>query len=73
MIDAPKNPIPLNKPGSREFEDTMNVFESNISKGAKRESREFWKLGAYYCDGHVNELFKGFLHGIAYARALANQ
>lgn len=66
------NPIPENKLGSREFEETMRTFETIISKGAKREAREFWKMGAYYCDGHINEHFKGFLKGIAYARSLAN-
>lgn len=66
------NPIPSNAPGSREFEETMQAFERMHAKGAKREGREFWKLGAYYADGKTNELFKGFLHGMAYARALAN-
>lgn len=66
------DPIPTNKPGSREFEETMTVFENTVAQGAKREAREFWKLGAYYTDGKTNELFKGFLHGMAYARSIVN-
>lgn len=71
------NPIPENKPGSREFEESMQAFERTVLKykgspSAIREAREFWKHGAYYQDGQRNELFKGFIHGMAYARNLVN-
>lgn len=71
------NPIPSNKPGSSEFEETMRAFESMVlnhkgSPSSIREAREFWNVQAYYCDGQTNAHFKGYLHGIAYARSIAN-
>lgn len=67
------NPIPENKVGSREFEESMQVFETTLFKSKPvRESRDSWKYGAFYADGVTNAHFKGFLNGIAYARSLAN-
>ena len=71
-MTATENPIPTNKPGSREFEETMATFEQTIAKGATREAKEFWKHRAYYTDGATNSLFLGYLHGIAYARSIVN-
>ncbi len=71
------NPIPTNKPGSKQFEETMQAFEAIVLNPAfdrikGREGRDVWKFGAYYCDGEINALFKGFLHGMAYSRTLVN-
>ncbi len=53
-----------------DFERTVLNHRGNSS--TIREKREFWKLQAYYCDGATNSMFKGFLHGMAYARNLVN-
>ena len=68
------NPIPENKVGSKEFYETMDAFEKTVAKGMNvaRENKDVNKFGACYQNGETNALFKGFLHGVAFARCLAN-
>ena len=69
------NPIPENRPGSRDFSETMENFERSFIRSKVAPARE--KLGqvprgVYYCDGKINELFCAYLAGIALARSIVN-
>ena len=62
---------------TKEFYETMEVFERTAKKmirfgsmGLKREPKEAWIRGAYYCDGNANEAFKLFLSGVSYGKTL---
>jgi len=68
------NPIPENKVASKDMAETMEVFETTVMKGhmIEREPRSCHGIGYFYCDGSTNNMFKGFLHGMAFARNLVN-
>lgn len=64
---------------SKEFYDLMNYFESIApkllntgSEGLKREPKENWKIGFYYCDDIANKAFKMFFSGANFGISLAN-
>ncbi len=64
---------------TKEFYEIIDVFEKNAktlvsmgSQGLKREQKESWVKGYYYCDGNVNNAFKMFLHGVSFGKTLNN-
>lgn len=59
---------------SQEHYDLMAQFERQF-KGERldREDKSFWPIGHIYQDGHVNNLFLAFRHGVAYGTAIARQ
>ena len=56
--------------GTKEHEDIVNAFD-RAHKGRRldKEPRDLWRRGVVYQDGHVNELFKAFREGYAFAKA----
>ena len=60
---------------SREMYEALDYFERNIGKLAytsslQREVKQQWLKGHYYCNGHVNNLFRAFLMGVNYGQNL---
>ena len=57
---------------SQEHYDLMAAFEHDCKPGRlDREPKESWPRGIVYQDGTVNELFKVYRHGYAFAKAVA--
>lgn len=62
------------KLGTQEHEDIMKQFERDCRPGRiDREPKESWPRGIIYQDGHVNELFRVYRHGYAFAKSLYQQ
>lgn len=75
-MDSALNPIPENRIGSKEWEDTRRVFEKTVLNytGNPSDIREKnAPAGWWYKNGEHNALFKGFLSGMAFARSIVNQ
>lgn len=53
---------------SHDHYDLMAQFEKTFFSKHKpaREAKEFWPMGAVYCDGHINNQFLAYQHGYAY-------
>jgi hypothetical protein len=60
--------------GSQEHIGMMRAFESFIQKerGGRidKEAREYWRIGQFYQDGHINQLFHAYSSGYAQARCV---
>ena len=56
---------------SKEHQEIMAAFE-NVFKHYRldREPKDVWQQGNVYQDGHVNQLFLAFRHGVAYGKAV---
>lgn len=64
---------------TKEFYETMEIFEKNAKKlvnlgsmGLTKEPKENWGKQLYYSDGNANNAFKMFLHGVSYGKSLTN-
>ena len=61
---------------SKEMYDVMDFFERTIGKVAyvgsdfRREEKSLWEKAIYYCDGKTNDLFRVFLCGYTYRKAI---
>ena len=54
----------------KEHYELMDQFERDYKHcGTSRESKEFWKIGAFYQNGQVNELFKAYSKGYAFHKS----
>ena len=57
---------------SKEWYEIMELFEKNCNGRFRfdRETKEMWKIGAYYENGECNEWFKIYLAGYMAGRAV---
>ena len=61
---------------SKEMYDLMEFFERTINKTVyvggdfKREDKAMWQRCQYYCNGSVNDMFKIFICGYTYRKAI---
>lgn len=62
--------------GTKEFYDLMDMFEKTAKKAVwvkgafDREDKELFKKQYYYQNGEVNEMFKLFMLGYSYGKAI---
>lgn len=58
----------------KEFYELLTMFEAECRKNfygrTDREDKELWTQGIIYQDGKINELFKAFRLGYAYAQSM---
>lgn len=57
---------------TREHQEIMAMFDRQF-KGRRldKEDKTMWPKGIIYQDGHTNELFLAFRHGVAYGQAVS--
>lgn len=63
------------KVGDKEFYELMAQFERDMPKKCygvnfDREDRKSYLRGHYYCNGSVNSMFIGYMHGYSLGRAV---
>ncbi len=57
--------------GTKEHYDVIDFFDRvNTNLRLDKEPKNLWKKGIIYQDGEVNDLFKQFLAGYNYGKAM---